>query len=195
MDTYEDYKVALMSIGEAIYSGFAHNWDKKLFDRKFDKKLVNDENLKSTEILSIMIAANNYLESNLFIGLISHKNFDEENIGYWLNSGFLNGQLIRIQFYLRVIKYHPEITDSIFIQRALGEHTNDISVAMLQSEHISNMMSLSDKVELLVANREYSKFTERVFGFDHLLAAYVKVYELYDIEVYLTDEVKDIFLF
>ena len=193
--TYDDYKLALTSAGEAKLMDLSYNWDKKLSHREYNKQLVDDNSITSEKLLAMMVIANSYLDTNLFLGLLRHKSVDASVIGYWLNADELNGPLIRKQFYLSMIKRHSDIAPDRFVSRALEQYDTDIWVAMLKNETMTKRMSLHDKVELLRSNKENSNFTDRIVGTSHLVEEFSKVYELHQVEIYLSDEVKDIFLF
>jgi hypothetical protein len=192
---YEDYLLELRKVGEAIQMDLAYVWERRFFNREYNRQIIADKNINSNDVLSIMIMANSFLETNLFVGLLKHPNFKAKSIGYWIHADKPNGELHRKQFYLNTIRHHEELVTSDFINRALEQFNTDIWVAMLKNETVSSKMSLHDKVELLKSNRENSNFTERVMNIPHLENAYLKVFENYNIDIYLPDGARELFLF
>ena len=193
--TYDDYKLAIINAGEDKLMDLSYHWDRKLFNKDYNKQLINDKSINSRKLLAIMVIANSYLNTNLFVGLLKHPNVDASIAGYWINYGTLNGDIIRTKFYLSMIERHSDIVSDSFVNKALKQHDTAILVAMLKNKIMADRLSDHKKLELLRTNSENSKFTDRIKGTAHLEDLFVKLYEQYHIDIYLPDSVKDIFLF
>ncbi len=193
--TYEDYRLALRDAAEKMDMDTVSNFKKEVFDSKFNQQLIKDSSLTEENVMLIMALANSYLETSLFVGLIKHPNFTMGALNFWLDRRDFNGELHSKQFHLAVLRHTKGILTPQFTSSCLESYSTDIWVAMLESEEACKIVSLFDKVELLKANKENDSFVPRVKQFNHLNDVFEKVYELYQIETYLPDDVKEMFLF
>jgi len=122
--SYDDYKHGLITTGDAMRMDLAHNWNRDIFDAKLDKQIYEDKSLTGNQIHSIMMVANSYLRSSLFIRLMQHPNFDRGTINYFMKN--LNSTPIVLQqFYINLLRYDLW-TESNQIKRAIMQQDYSI---------------------------------------------------------------------
>jgi len=101
---YELYIRSIIDQGKNKINGVEYSWDRKQFDRKFDKIISNDSSLTSNDLLYMFLIGNSYLNLNLCASILKNDNFDvlvSEDI---LFKFVLNGEFIRRMFYAKVIE-------------------------------------------------------------------------------------------
>lgn len=197
--TYEDYRHALISVGDAMLMNLSYNWDRKLFNKKMHKQLWEDMSLTSDQVHSIMMVANSYLETALFLRMMAHPKFDTKQIDYWLeklNWSPASGQ----NFYANLFRYDLWQTQK-HIERATMQWDPVIDIAVMENERVRETQG-HIIVDILVAYARggYADKLERLQKYvseheDELSDFIMEVYTEYEIEEFLPKTAQDVFLF
>ena len=197
--TYEDYRHALISTGEAKLMDLSYNWDRKLFDRKMNQQLFNDMSLKGDKIFPIMVLANSYMEANIFLGLMKHPNLDKESIAGLDFMNNLNGPLIRKQYYISIFRNDLWVNDHQ-LEKAWSQIDASIDIAFLLNERA--VMKAKDIAEDILLRHDASgddtdkdRVIKVVSENDYLQEIAVMFFNKTGSDTYLPDSAKDIFLF
>lgn len=200
--TYEDYKHALISTGDAMLMDLAHNWKRNLFNSKMDMEIVQDQSLTSDQIHSIMVLANSYLQSSLFLRLMGHKNFNKGNVKYFIDT-LNHSPVMTEQFYKNIIKYDlwnnpTELSratmqqfytidrEYLMSERAIKEVPGIINDLMYRYEDDGDAQRKLDVVE---------KIIEIASENQNIMSIVMRYFDETGSETYLPKGVKDLFLF
>jgi hypothetical protein len=200
--TYEDYRHAIISTGDAMLMDLSYNWNRKLFNRKMNMQIIEDKTLTSDNIHSIMVLANSYLESNLFLRLMGHNNFDKKNVKYFIDK-LNHSPVMTEQFYKNIIKYDLW-NDSRELSRATMQQFFTIDREYLMSERaikeapgiVNDLMyRYEDDPD---SHRKYDmsqKIAEIATDNPKVMEIVMRYFEETGSETYLPDNAKELFLF
>lgn len=200
--TYDDYKYALISTGDAILMDLSYNWDKSLFDYNMYLELINDNTLTGDQIHAIMVLANKYLETSLFLRFMTHKNFDRINIKYLMDT-LNHSPVMTEQFYKNIIKYDLW-NNSDELARALMQQYYSIDVEYLKNERA--IKESPEIIDNLMYRYEYDSDAQRKFDVvqkiktistenENVLQLVLKYYEETGSPTFLHENTQQLFLF
>jgi len=194
---YKTFKHIIITAGDAKRADLSYKIDRReIFNSKLNKQLSLDPNLTDDDIISIMVIANSFLVYNLFDNVMKNTTMGYDVVEYWIkHKAELNGDNIRLSFYKGILRYHKKLITKEFVKTAFHIYSLSLKIDILTSPIACDFLDEETIISELQFNKDDPHFVKGVRGFDHLIDVYLKVYNDYDNDIYLADDVKALFIF